>query len=31
MFAAITGDELLAGPDAHLAPTHYRDWLDAHR
>ncbi|WP_063058039.1 SDR family oxidoreductase [Nocardia sienata] len=31
MFAAITGDELLAGPDAHLAPTHYRDWLRAHR
>lgn len=31
MFAAITGDELLAGPDAHLAPTHYRDWLEAHR
>ncbi|MET8795046.1 NAD(P)H-binding protein [Nocardia sp. NPDC004568] len=31
MFAAITGDELLAGPDAHLAPTHYRDWLGAHR
>jgi uncharacterized protein YbjT (DUF2867 family) len=31
MFAAITGDELLAGPDAHLAPTHYRDWLNAHR
>ncbi|MFQ6227133.1 SDR family oxidoreductase [Nocardia sp. NPDC002869] len=31
MFAAITGDELLAGPDAHLAPTHYRNWLDAHR
>ncbi|MEV3959376.1 NAD(P)H-binding protein [Nocardia sp. NPDC050193] len=31
MFAAVTGDELLAGPDAHLAPTHYRDWLDARR
>ncbi|NUS91155.1 MAG: NAD(P)H-binding protein [Nocardia sp.] len=31
MFAAITGDELLAGPDAHLAPTHYRDWLETHR
>ncbi|MFI2229406.1 SDR family oxidoreductase [Nocardia testacea] len=31
MFAAVTGDELLAGPDAYLAPTHYRDWLAAHR
>lgn len=31
MFAAITGDELVAGPDAHLAPTHYRDWLEANR
>ncbi|MGY1941882.1 SDR family oxidoreductase [Nocardia asiatica] len=27
MFAAVTGDVLIAGPDAHLAPTHYRDWL----
>ncbi|MET8650447.1 SDR family oxidoreductase [Nocardia aurea] len=27
MFAAVTGDVLTAGPDAHLAPTHYRDWL----
>ncbi len=27
MFAAITGDVLIAGPDAHLAPTHYRDWI----
>ncbi len=28
MFAAVTGDVLTAGPDAHLAPTHYRDWLN---
>lgn len=27
MFAGITGDVLTAGPDAHLAPTHYRDWI----
>ncbi|MEU0504771.1 NAD(P)H-binding protein [Nocardia sp. NPDC005998] len=27
MFAAVPGDVLIAGPDAHLAPTHYRDWL----
>ncbi|MDE1674240.1 SDR family oxidoreductase [Nocardia gipuzkoensis] len=27
MFAAVTGDVLIAGPDAHLASTHYRDWL----
>ncbi|MEV4124052.1 NAD(P)H-binding protein [Nocardia sp. NPDC049707] len=27
MFAAVTGDVLTAGPDAYLAPTHYRDWL----
>ncbi|MEU3188582.1 NAD(P)H-binding protein [Streptomyces sp. NPDC006923] len=27
MFAAVTGDVLIAGPDAHLAPTHYQDWL----
>ncbi|WP_233463670.1 SDR family oxidoreductase [Nocardia gipuzkoensis] len=26
-FAAVTGDVLIAGPDAHLASTHYRDWL----
>lgn len=24
---AATGDVLIAGPDARLAPTHYRDWL----
>ena len=27
MFAAVTGDVLTAGPDAHLASTHYRDWI----
>jgi uncharacterized protein YbjT (DUF2867 family) len=26
MFAGVTGDVLTAGPDAHLAPTHYQDW-----
>jgi uncharacterized protein YbjT (DUF2867 family) len=27
MFAAVAGDVLTAGPDAHLASTHYRDWI----
>jgi uncharacterized protein YbjT (DUF2867 family) len=27
MFAVIEGDVLIAGPDAHLAPTHFQDWL----
>ncbi|TCO46474.1 SDR family oxidoreductase [Actinocrispum wychmicini] len=27
MFAAVTGDVLIAGPDAHLAPTRYEDWV----
>lgn len=27
MLAGITGDALIAGPDAHLAPTHYLDWI----
>jgi uncharacterized protein YbjT (DUF2867 family) len=27
MFAAIKGDVLTAPASAHLAPTHYRDWL----
>jgi uncharacterized protein YbjT (DUF2867 family) len=27
MFGGITGDVLIAGPDAHLAPTHYLDWI----
>ncbi|MFD3486515.1 SDR family oxidoreductase [Streptomyces sp. NPDC058665] len=31
MFAVIEGDALLPGPDAHLAGTHYRDWVrEAH-
>jgi uncharacterized protein YbjT (DUF2867 family) len=31
LFAAVSGDVLIAGPDAHLAPTHYRDWIQAGR
>ncbi|MCX4098556.1 SDR family oxidoreductase [Nocardia sp. alder85J] len=31
MFAAVHGDELVAGPDARLAPTHYRDWVRENR
>ncbi|GII23247.1 SDR family oxidoreductase [Planosporangium mesophilum] len=31
MFAGITGDVLIAGPDAHLAPTRYQDWLQTVR
>lgn len=27
LFAAVTGDVLTAGPEAHLAPTHYQDWM----
>lgn len=27
MFAVVNGDVLTAGPDARLAPTHYRDWV----
>jgi uncharacterized protein YbjT (DUF2867 family) len=27
MFAAVNRDVLTAGPDARLAPTHYRDWI----
>jgi uncharacterized protein YbjT (DUF2867 family) len=27
VFAGVTGDVLTAGPEAHLAPTHYQDWL----
>ncbi|WBB60653.1 NAD(P)H-binding protein [Streptomyces sp. WMMC500] len=27
MFAAVPGDVLIAGPDARLATTRYRDWL----
>ncbi|MDG4860532.1 SDR family oxidoreductase [Streptomyces sp. T-3] len=29
LFAAVHGDVLTPGPDARLAVTHYRDWLDA--
>ncbi|HUA41995.1 MAG TPA: NAD(P)H-binding protein [Streptosporangiaceae bacterium] len=31
MLAAVPGDVLTAGPDAHLAPTHYRDWIQSAR
>ncbi|MFI6265252.1 SDR family oxidoreductase [Micromonospora sp. NPDC051006] len=31
MFAAVSGDVLIAGPDAHLAPTHYQDWMKSAR
>ena len=31
LFGAVTGDVLTAGPEAHLAPTHYRDWLQKAR
>jgi uncharacterized protein YbjT (DUF2867 family) len=27
MFAPVSGDVLIASGDAHLAPTHYRDWI----
>ncbi|MEU1983661.1 SDR family oxidoreductase [Nocardia sp. NPDC019395] len=30
MFAAVSGDALIAGPDAHLAGTHYREWIRDH-
>lgn len=30
-FGGVTGDVLTAGPDAHLAPTHYRDWIHTAR
>jgi len=30
-FAGVTGDVLTAGPDAHLAATHYQDWIQAAR
>ncbi|WP_405015822.1 SDR family oxidoreductase [Kitasatospora sp. NBC_00070] len=29
LFAAVRGDALTPGPDARLASTHYRDWLDS--
>lgn len=31
MFAAVESDVLIAGPDARLAPTHYKDWLGTPR
>jgi uncharacterized protein YbjT (DUF2867 family) len=31
VFGAVTGDVLTAGPDAHLAPTHYQDWIQTAR
>ena len=31
MFAAVTGDALTASPDAHLARTHYQDWIQTAR
>jgi uncharacterized protein YbjT (DUF2867 family) len=31
VFAGVTGDVLAAGPDAHLAPTHYQDWIQSAR
>ncbi|MDH6465626.1 uncharacterized protein YbjT (DUF2867 family) [Micromonospora sp. A200] len=31
MFAVVAGDVLIAGPDAHLAPTHYQDWIQSAR
>jgi uncharacterized protein YbjT (DUF2867 family) len=30
-FAGVTGDVLTAGPDAHLAATHYQDWVHTAR
>jgi uncharacterized protein YbjT (DUF2867 family) len=31
MFAGVAGDVLTAGPDAHIAPTHYQDWIQTAR
>jgi uncharacterized protein YbjT (DUF2867 family) len=30
-FGGVTGDVLIAGPDAHLATTHYQDWIHTPR
>lgn len=30
LFAAVKGNELIASEGAHLASTHYRDWLRSH-
>jgi uncharacterized protein YbjT (DUF2867 family) len=31
LFGGVAGDALIAGPDAHLAPTHYQDWIQTAR
>ena len=31
VFGGVTGDVLIAGPDAHLAATHYLDWIQTAR
>ena len=30
LFAAVKGDALTASDGAHIAATHYRDWLRSH-
>lgn len=30
-FGGVTGDTLIAGPDAHPAVTRYQDWIQTHR
>jgi uncharacterized protein YbjT (DUF2867 family) len=31
VFSPVTGDVLVGGADAHLAPTHYQDWIKTAR
>jgi uncharacterized protein YbjT (DUF2867 family) len=31
VFAGVTADVLIAGPDAHLAAAHYQDWVQTAR
>jgi uncharacterized protein YbjT (DUF2867 family) len=31
VFGGVTGDLLIGGPDAHLASTHYQDWIQMAR
>lgn len=31
LFAGVAGDVLTAGPGVHLAPTHYREWIQTAR
>jgi hypothetical protein len=31
VFSPVVGDVLIADPDAHLAPTHYQDWIKTAR